>query len=654
MANNPTVYTFSWVTDPYDESIGTRHQDLINSLSGSKFQVLVSASTPLDNSLVRTTFSVIELPGPSITYGSITLPGSNANHVIQSIIGDINYIPVTLVMTLDELIDPNVITRAKSLVKTLTSRILKTSVDYVSTTEYSNTTSRYIEFRPRLESGSYIYRPITQLGELLTVCDLNQLKGYQVCSDDPLVYYALSELAKDDLRINPDDLKLVKGVMLIKVNEDLNEANRRINEFIRKLRLERYFTIPSDLDVKLNLIDSPLYLELAQMMNIPLIDQSNTLLIFRDDLNIDFMSPESWFQQSIERIKARDLPRYLIGSWWKTETSTTELKAKLHMGAIRALINVAHDNSVLNHFISSVKVLDDLWLDIPITSVDDLTRFNQYILSNDILTQWTTVVCTDLIDLAVKRYYVNTQTEYPTLVVPVNLETEILVVATDNRSELTIPTRGDDAYELAQAALTQQLRQFYQKCQHHIEPVLREEINQMDLTQLLKLVTVTDDQTGPTFCYSIDTLEALPSLTNPMTRNPFTETVISIIKLFDWGLRGLFPFAIFSGLMSVPVRHLFSPVPGNILIQHDVVEVVTEEGEMLPLFEMIKPDLALIERLWKAGWFLTPWGTSYLQKTNQLSSSWIIPIHEFLITAGDSIVTGERALMLLKSALTSR
>lgn len=646
------VFTFIWVTDPYNPDILPIHNSLINALSGPHYVVISSDSINLEQSILETTFVVKEINiNDSIAYESFILPQLNPSKVILEYIGKISYEPTSF--TLEFINEPHadIINGLTDIVREYTELLLDTTVSKIETVRYiqPDNPSILVKFIPQLISGANIFRQNTELIQLYQTVDLHSLVGYQILSTDPLLNYALSNMSE----IPPFDRKNFYNITMTKLNRlrsgstspDVLENQHvfRINAYIQRLRYEGYFTLPQNLYNIPNYEQLTLYTELATMMKIPIHQKDTIPLVLQSylDFTIDI---DTWFNQSVNYIQTGSVPRFIITGWWQYDSSVggpvspdnNSFRAKIYFAAFRAYIQLIAKNPILSPLIVDIRVLDDFSIEIPITSFSDVDIFRQALsITMTNIVQWYVSPSTSVLHSLLQRWFIIQNYKLPCMSIPIN-DTEFLVVQTSRNDLITIPS---DLTE-TRLSLNSSLRQYYsQLCNSNIEPITLEQISQLDLDTLLQLIVI---QTGNTqYCYTSSSLSNLPRATDPISRAFFTDTQTFMIHNHIWGLRGLFSLPLLPGLTDFPSRYLVPPPSGAIVVLSDTdseqidVDIITDSGEHIPLFVLdnnistsdFKQLQLTLEQLWRCGWFLPPWASSYAYKTNTLSMYLYAPLN---------------------------
>ena len=602
-----TLYTLMWVTDPFDPQITLIHNKIIEALTGPRFKIINRTESGLEQSIIKTTYYVEQLDGAEIDYEVFLLPEHDAIKVLIEMIGKINYDAVNISLALNslEIMDVDMLAGVKSIIKKMVGEVLYTKVGFILENKFQlNENITYMSYMPYLEGGSAIYRKDKTICELIKQCDLNNYKGYQYLTKEPLIDLALDELSNEDLQLTPKDLKKVvlnngKMMMLITAGVHYDQIKRRIIEYILKLKSENYYVIPGNKET---------ILELAKMFNIEIKSTKYDQIIVKSPHYSEY-----WINDNKRRLENNKLPRYIIeGKWQKKVREITatliEAKAKLLYAALRAFTKLSYNNPILSTHIIEVEVLNDLSISIPVTSGEDIERFKSYLkITMEGLTQWYVIAVDNVIYGIVWRWYTMQTTGLFSMVLLIE-DQNVLIVNTPDGSRFKLKE-----YDNTEKSLIEKLTSLYG--------------NNADLEQLLYSIKY-DNQ-----IYSV------PELYQKITKDNeiLPEKLVATVLYYVWGLRGLFPtHTIFDGLLrTAPTKHLTVPPEGYVVLVDDEsggsgqysVEIARNNGYMIPLFQIRIDDkrkgdefYQIVNALWRCGWFLTDWAGAYAIKTGQLSS----------------------------------
>ena len=645
---------FDFITDPDDPNIPLN--DLLSKIEFNEAH--------LDRGLVRYT-------------ANKTFENPDELKTIETLIGEIAYVPVTVTVNLNKFEDyeliGNVITGAKEIIKVFTEKILKVVISDVESVKRDN----IMIFNPI--SNNSIYENAYYLGDYHTVVDMNKLGGYQVLSASSLTKYVLSEIYEE----GPEDLNIIyiEDIALIPVGRNDNEINYytkisdRINSIITKKEQDGYFSYKIGVH---NLEDLELVHDLARLWNTNVVyDTDLSNIVMRSDVDFGII-PEEWFRYNVNLIRYGQFPQItLYGSWqfnfggdYNEIFGKINQKALLHYGA---LLSYRKLDSFVHPFAHTVKVNDDLSITLSLPTYKHVSEFkdnfNDIIIGflgiSDISDQtWFSQPVTDLIDGAVKRYYVQSiDNKALPMILPQNGE-EILVFRSP--TIISYPDPYDFSkvkWESVKTKLVNDLRSYYKVCHDGIEPVLLESIDTMELSELLELIEIQENR-GPTYCFTKSTILKLTKPINPLTRRPFSEHVLIKAMMMEWGIRGLFNVGPLLGLYpNVPAREMIKPIGNPIVYKLDIdevqynftgdiynVEIGFKDGTVSPLFEIATEKenelKATMDRIWPTGYFLNYWASA-VQKYSDPTSYPVIVNKDIFIYAGDSKPDGEMAMQFL-------
>jgi len=657
--NNNEIIRKVWVTDPYDPEIRDKYNEIIKALNGPRFEVISSLSEILEQSITKTTYIIKEREGPIIEYNEFKLPEKKPIRVIEQQIGEIAFEPVVITMKIEHNreIEADIVNGASNLVQAFTNTLLNTEVLSVEETQYVIDNNKIIVFTPLLGTGSAIYRKSKYLGELLTICNLNKLAGYQVLTDDPLVTMVLNELESQDIRLNKEEIKIINGLVLIKVGDKYSIYKQVIVDYINTLRINGYFTIPTSLDQMIG-NRKKIYMEIAKMMNITYIEEPNKL-ICKNDNKCD----SQWFNQSYEQIITNSIPKYIIEGEWQLNESwgnKNEIKVKLYLAAFLAYSQLIKFNEILSDFITEIKIFDDLSIQIPITTLDDIINFEEQLMINmSNLIQWNVLKCDNFIDGLIKRWYITQKYQYLiSLVIKID-NNEYLIINTPDRSNFDLPTN----LSIAETSLTSYLKEQFYQCHDQLEPITYENINEMSLSQLINIIMIKDTPTSPTYCFLNENLQKLT--VNPITRIPFTDETQRKIANHEWALRGIYSLNKLKGIITDNnVKTIIKPTSGKVVITPNQidnqliqsVDIQLDDTSYLFLFDIMTKDTTklyqLVTKLWNCGWFLGSWGSALMKNFNEISSHLNISCQ--LLRSSDSPDDGESTMRYLENLVESK
>jgi len=681
--SNENLYTYEIITDPDDPSI---REDLDQLLSLIETNEKISMiETNLDRGLVKY----------DIYYYSHDLDQNTIN-IINELRNKVSYFPVTLTANISKFSNSDIrigfiITEAREMIKIFTERLLNIDIKDVNTITLEND---IIVFSPITDEGDAVYENPSYLSEYYRVLNLDILFGYQVLSENPICKYVLSELYKSGEFV-PTDLNIisVNGVLVLPVGYTDDEQDHytkmkdRIISLTDKYDQDGYFFFELGIH---NLSDKLIIEELTNLWNTDIVYSDDTHIILKSSDLVDFGTlPELWFQNNIDTVKRGEFPSItLYGEWQrKVGGDYNEVYGKpwnyaiIHYGALLSYRRLGLEDPFIQPFTHTTKINNDLSITISVPTYSHVLKFKEYL--NEILNGyfdkdmehfWYVEPCKDLLDGVIKRWYVQSIDKKALAMVLKQVYSdgksdEILIyrspaVALDynKNSPLNLDNiKMDDIRNRFQQAL----KDYYMGlCHGNMEPVTLDDIVKMDLSQLLNLIEIKENNT--TYCYETSTLLNLNPAVSPMTRQPIHDNVLIKSILLEWGLRGLFDIGPVTGLYSdYPNKILVSPKNGVPMIVkeevNDIVRQVTgdiysvsvgfSDGTITDLFEIATENpnelKKLVNDLWNKGAFLS-YSTSALEKYGTLQSYSVIVLNPLLRNGSNSKNDGQRAMDYLK------
>lgn len=644
MSNN-SIYSLTWVTDPFDPDITHRYNMIIKALNGPRFTIITKMTTGLEQSIIKNNYTVKQLPGDAIDYQVFKLPVDNPISTIIEQIGLINFVPVIIstIFTSEDIFNTNLYLSNRHIVKLFTEILLDTIVDTVLETKYllsfplsptsilnsgifeglqPDNQQYLISYTPYLSSGEAIYRKASHLTDLILGCDLNRLKGYQPIKYDLLDRYAIDQLYNPLVKTR----KVLVGnkEVIFVLNGDENDENGefilQVEDYVRSLRMKGYFSLSSASWL------TPLYIEIAKMMKM-IIHRADESMVFQIPPEYpitDFKMPiEQWVMNSAIRILDNKLPIFIVEPPEMVidnidSYSSLDLKSKLLFASFRAYYRMTHDNPILLPHITEIKVLPNYSIQIPIATLNDILKFKYYLpIMLEGMDQWLVFSCQNLLEGMITRWYIQQSTDLFAMVLSFDGVETVIINSPDN-SKLVL---SFDYSELSTEFLSY-LNNYYQE--------------EITLPTILTKVYLRNQWYDPSD----------PELTD------LTEMEVAMIGYYRWGLRGLFSVHGLDGMIGeMPIKRLVSPPEGIISLSGGdsggdsgdgdryMVDVIGGDGKIIPLFEIRgrgeREMYRLLERLWRCGWFLSDWATVYAMEFNELS--YALYRTQQLITAGESV-----------------
>lgn len=322
----------------------------------------------------------------------------------------IAYQPVTV--TLDLSLRENyynltpIIAGALTMVKTFTELLLKVKVINV---EYV-TIDNIVTFTPITRMNGEllaVYENPEHLSEYYEVLDLDNLAGYQVLSNNPLVRLVLAEEYPDLI------LKYIQGVALIPVGTNDNETTHystivdTVQTMVESKRLQGYFSYvislysPEEFD---------LVPELANMWQASVILIQDNVIILKSE--VDFgQSAESWFRYNVNLIRYGQFPQITVFGAWQLQTDHRGNEKNWYSSQILYASLLAYqrlEDEFLRVFTQQIKVNEDYSITLSIPTYEQLVLFQENL--HQILRDgnWYMEPVKDLEDGWKKRSYLQT------------------------------------------------------------------------------------------------------------------------------------------------------------------------------------------------------------------------------------------------------
>ena len=617
VTNDSLSMTLSWVTDPF--RTGPKLNSILAKLSSPKVRKIQSYTEALDAGLMKYVYTVyVSETGNGMTTQAI-------REVVEEI-AEIQYEPLTFgaELTSVDLQETNAIENFKSCIVGYVEKYCQTKVWQVLQTDYCNADDRnvvvpiQVVLTPLLESGSAIYRSRAELMLVQSECQYERLRGYHWVLTDPLAEFVCQQLASipfvviEDMVFIENEFRFIEDATRV---EAVREQMAIVDAFLRGQKSQGYFRIGK--------VETPgvleLYSELGQMMGF----RQVTEVIFQRVLPIHAGLGSDWMAESVDRIMRGQLPRIRISGWWTSPSYTfpfgayqdpfESFAARLQFAIYRAYAALVGRNPVLEPFLPFARILDDLTIELPISTFEDVPAFlQQFPTDYTNLEQLTTLIPAQSMTQALLiRYFLSQNLNALSLTIPIRKM--ILVVTNVKLDNMTVSV---GPLEAATLLATVRAR---------VPP----DFASLTLPELIQYIPLTEKP----FLIPAD--------------SPLGRTSVSKQLFHEFGIRGLYPFDFVPSIKSLmpnfPEKYLIEP-PG----QPIAVPISTPTGpvryqvkvEDQPLFEIELPPSGLdtfmtrLGQLWSCGWFLSAWATSVLWKTDRLSST--IQQSGRLLTPGDS------------------
>ena len=510
------------------------------------------------------------------------------------------------------------------------------TVSTVDITKYE----KYILFTPmtldvNLDPTGIFIKP-----ELIIPIDCPSLLGYQVLSTSKLTRYVVTT---NNLQVDSNVVKYVEDVALIPVGittieqDKYMEYKKDVDTLIRNLILKGYFTYDFDM---YSVNTSCRIMELCKMWGIQVVSSSfsdMTRMILQTTTDFDGITPEQWLRLSLSKIMSGSIPTYTFDGHWlpvdhdeyNYSYGNPSASYLATYGAMRAHAILSKNNEVLKQFTSEIKVVGDLTLVVPLTSLKESEGF--YRIYIDIMQSsraWMIEYVPDLINGVVKRWIIQQADPNLTSLLIPDRDTFVLVADTNIDQSISLKGLQDNTTSLEEA-----MKDYYSDCHDMLDPISREEVENMSLLDLLQGVKV--EEKNIKFCFLRGSLQDLKTPINPMTNLPLSDDVLAKIALGDQGLYGLFKVGILSGLYpEVPTRiYLDTVLPYEL----QMVPIKLDEAEKAHLGSLYSVDVynpknknrqtlfelavtkenvpatyKIIKQLWDCGYFFSPWTNAYI------------------------------------------
>lgn len=532
--------------------------------------------------------------------------------------------------------------------------------------------------------------------------DIDDYIGYTLISKSLLARYVITSL-NEYSHYKIKYINTPKGYLsLLSLDSSSaivrDEIISRIENNILTLTKQGYFAYPFGIH---DLADHEIIFDLFKLYNISVIEDKDLSLLVCQT-NVDFkMTPEEWIRYNLPLVRKGDFPTFTVSF----DFSFFNDYIRLYGSSFRHIIlkYVAHlayaklsdEHSNIAFSVTSLKINEDLSINVSLPTYSLIQKFQNYMLeyldSKVISTQenkiiidyndynsklngvWNLETCKNLKEGVLKRWIIQQidPDAYP--MVFFDGQTEVLI----HHSPLSISypspfniLENEHSLNHAEENLTQELRNFYTKCHDNIEAVTLENISEMNLDELLKLIPI--EENGKVYCFSNTTIENLVQLENPLTRRSLSTKTLLTRQYLEDGLRGLFNIGPLFGLYeSIPLpikekinigipritRQYVDPYRRNLVGNIHLVEIIFEDGTSTPLFEISLPMIELerlselreyVNTLWYSGYFLSNWNTAVIKYLKPKSLA-VLVNSNVLLYAANSIFDGNTALEMLRN-----
>ena len=419
-------------------------------------------------------------------------------------------------------------------------------------------------------------------------------------------------------------------------------------------------------------------------------------------------SPNTWMQQSINQIERGQLPIFMMHNInWKLPYSDDNT-LKLYYVAVRAMSQVINEYHLPLSTLDALQVMPNYSIKIMVASYSQALHVAKEIdlllspLTSSKIDSWTVYPVSDigkegLKTVALHRYY--WQQLNPNLIsLALQLENSgyyWLVIDTPTTARGYRQPTDDDVQELS-GLLEEELQNYYSICE--ISQSLSGFFNATSakLDDLLHLVPMSTGLGETQYCLTEDLLSELVAAsssaeTQPMmddetfrmfipnpattTNDQLSQTEVLRAMSRSLGLRGFFTVGKLNGLLPALPDYtqlqvdlgeiLISPIDGGDYyavevaffdedaLSSQLVPINNGDGYLIPLFQIHIADdqlsdvTAVINRLWRNGWFLSHWAKQVYILTGKMSR-YIYANDPRLVLAEDSMSNSDKVISLLK------
>lgn len=587
---------------------------------------------------------------------------------------------------IDNSIKGEIISNLQIILKLIVEDSLKHPIKYVDVLE----TEIFLIFTPYTED-SLLYKE--NFSEFISSFDFSYILGYTLLSTSNLARYLIDKWVDEKLYNLTDlNVKYYKDISLIPIsNPYKDDLIFKLDRNISKMISDGYFTY----DFGIHEIENiGLVRELCNAFNINIINSKDlSRMICRTD--IDFtVSPETWIRENISLIREGLFPSFSFSFDFSFYNDYIRLYGSQFKDVILEYISylafaeISDKHPLIKPFITKIRINEDFSITVYLPNYQLVKLFKnkveQYL--NEGITYenngklsgiWNKESCSDLNEGIIKRWIIQQidSNAYPMIFKDKN-NNEILV----HRSPLAIKYPSPFIFnveniERGRESLLKELRKFYSTrkvCHDNMEPVFLENIDEMELNELLRLISVNENDI--IYCFKDETISKLENKINPLTRRPFNEKTLENVKYLENGLRGLFDVGVLFGLYEeVPSKPDISNNTGIIKISREavdikrkdlvgnifLVEVLFEDGTSSPLFEISLPIIfgdsitkltEYVDKLWYNGYFLNYWTSGLVLYMKNMKSFETIVTSPIFLHASSSIFDGNIAFDHLENA----
>lgn len=605
-------YLRSWVIDKSDKRYES-YREMINNLVKS------------DHSNYKE-IDVEELPN-ELKYHQyyVADPYNTSYSTLIQFLADMTYDPIVLSVIINTKDDMSLkLEEADKCIKYVIKQLLDIEVSYNRMVKYDG----YYQFLPHDKERRRIYADYETVGKISDTCKLNDESNHLFTSSNSYINY------------------LLETDQLVNISND-----RSGREDVNYLSLQLINHSPyDDHNVVLKAyggsehVDLLLWEEIASMWG----------FIVEDNVSIDRLIVKAqdgfpwnlndFFESAKRNIRLGKLIAVKITGDWQLKTLTH--KPLIMYAAHRAYLDYGYP------FISSVRVNDDMSISAEFSTYNEYKKyvkcFREYL---DRSSNWSIIPCDNFVDAVIKRYEINDYNHNQSLIL--FDKDSVYLVSDVSLDNYTFVGRRNE-FEAA-------LRSFFNTCEQ-LYTTDGVDLDQMALEDMINIVYTNGRNI---LCFEKPLLDNIAYRDIPLEPILMSDTNIARYENLVYGLSGYFDFGPLKGInVKPPVRKIKVPdgaIEVDFLRGYEEatipvleVKVITRQGPY-DLFKIATNEIVMVREmvsiLWSMGWFLTDWGISYYEHTDDLSFSLIRKI-PFLTIASDSYERGYIALSMLQSIVS--
>ena len=677
-------FHLNWVTDPYDPKIKPIYKQIQKLLNDSKYLNIISYSSyNLENSLISNFYLLHVFDSDYIS------------NIIE-LVGKITFLPLTITFEYvpKDFPDSQTLQQFLNLAKIYISKILSISVQSLDYSYFSDIKYSYLVLTPYTSNNNPVYIFHKQFSNYSSLLDFQNFIGYQVLHTDPLTRYALEYSYRNNI-YSPHNLsvKYVHDIAIFPVshtNQGYLEDQEIINYFdnlISSFKAQGYFCYDFDY---FTLSDYPLLEQLASFWETSIVyseDISRIVLQTQFDFGI---SPHLWFHQSISNIKNNQLPTLMIlDNIWVDDSSRSNeysltygnpyAKEIYAYSAIRAYSELSKSEPILQHFITSIEIKDNLTLVLPFVSSNNFHRFKQlfkyYLHSSQ---SWSFTSAQNLEEVAIKRLIIQNHDPLIYSLAFYSHNKYIIVYNTLDAEEIkfTYPL-----FRKARQTLIQEFNKIISQCNNssfnnNSSPNNNSSFNN-NLDVVNKIIKYNDTKS--------DDNNENSEITKLIKYIPIPESIsnnsqhCSTLFRSNNPLYKQFLYNSIQGLYSIgPLKGIYSELPPTLIIKPKYGELklnpisMTKEEEQYfkniisvdilypndihdSIFEIMSPLNSklesLLNKLWNSGFFLSNWSKAVQDKLKSPSPH-IFKNDPYLNSASDSKFNSSATFNYLSQSLS--